>query len=90
MGRYVELKKFLLFVFLSVCVRCDSGRRINSVRLKFGTNVYALYKISCIVFGVHCEIVRVQGYTRVSQYVTAYGGKFLKISFDIVIVNTIE
>ena len=41
-------------------------------------------------FLVHIAcIAGVQEYTKVSQYITAYGGKFFKINFDMVIVHKI-
>ena len=49
----VRHDKFLVLVFLSVCVRRDSGRKNYRISLKFGRNVYALYKIRCVTFGVH-------------------------------------
>ena len=62
---YVGLKKFLVFIFLYVC-----GARVIaeifelqkfSIRLKFCTNVYVLFEINCIFFGVHYPN-SVQGY----------------------------
>ena len=51
----IGLENFLVLFFLSVCLivclRRDSGRR-HRIRLKCGTNIYALFDISCIVFGV--------------------------------------
>ena len=40
----------------------------------------AVYKSLVYIF----QIVRIELYTRVSQYITAYGGKIMKISFDII------
>ena len=50
----VKLKKFLMFVILSVSVSCYNNHRNYPISLKFYTNVYVLREISCIVFGVHC------------------------------------
>ena len=33
------------------------------------------------------QIARAHGYTKVFEYIKAYGGKILKISFDLVIVH---
>ena len=63
---YVGLKKFLVFIFLSVC-HARTRRSNNPIRLKLGTDFYGLCKISCIVFGAHCpksagtEIRRLHG-----------------------------
>ena len=35
------------------------------------------------------QITRVQGYTKIPQYIAAYGGKFFKTSFDMVIEHNI-
>ena len=50
---YVGLEKFLVFVFPFVSVWCENGHRNYPTHLKFGTNIYMLCEISCIVFGVH-------------------------------------
>ena len=49
----ISIKKFLAFVFLSVCVPRDSGLRNYLIYMKFDTNVYALFVISCTVFDAH-------------------------------------
>ena len=54
MRRLTLHSKILVFVPLPVCVWRNSGCINYSIRLKFGTNVYALYEFSCIVFGVQC------------------------------------
>ena len=46
------LWKFLVFVFLFVCVWHDSSRKKYPIHLKFGTNVYVLYEISIIVISI--------------------------------------
>ena len=56
--------------------------------LKFDTNIYVSYEISCRAFGVRC-LARIQGSTKVSQYITVYGGKIFKISFGMVSVHKI-
>ena len=48
------LEKFSVFVFLSVCMWRDSGRRNYPIYMKFCTNIYVLSEINCTVFGVHC------------------------------------
>ena len=58
MRPYIGLVKLLVFVFLSVCVWRDYGCRNNPIRLKFATNIYVLYEIRCIVFGVHRPNIR--------------------------------
>ena len=42
----------MVFVFLFACGWSVSSSRNNSIRLKFGTNVYVLCKISYVVFVV--------------------------------------
>ena len=54
-GPYTGLKKFLAFLFMFVCVYCDTGCRNYSVHLNFGRNVRVLSEIYCIVFGVPCS-----------------------------------
>ena len=51
---YIVLEKFLKFLFLSLWMSCDSGRRNYPISLKFGPNVYVLWEISCIIFDVYC------------------------------------
>ena len=80
----IGLKKFLVFVSLSVSAWRDSGCRNYPICYKFGTNVYLLYKISYTVFGVHCHI---STYTGIHNM--AYGEKFFKISFDVIILHKI-
>ena len=69
---------FLVFVFLCVCASLNNGRRNYSICLKIITNIYLLCGISSTVFA------RVEGYTKVSQYVIVYGGKFLLVHFNII------
>ena len=38
--------------YIPVCVLHDSNCRNHPIFLKFGTNVYELCEIGCIVFGV--------------------------------------
>ena len=84
---YIRLEKLLLSVFLFVCVWLDSFRRNYPIRLKFGTNVSVLCEISCIVLSIHCRNSSCTGvHKSISIYTTACGGKFFKISFDMVIV----
>ena len=78
-----------MFVFLSVYVWPDSGRRKYPILLKFDANIYVLCEIKCRVFGYLAQIAGEQGRTKLSQYIMAYGGKFFKISFDMVIVHKI-
>ena len=40
-------------ISISVSLWRDSGRRNYPIHLKFNTNVYVLYKISCVIFAVH-------------------------------------
>ena len=49
------LEKFLLFIFLYVCVWRDRGRANYSIYLKVCTIFYKLCEISCIVFSVHFQ-----------------------------------
>ena len=49
---YVALEKFLVFVFLSDYMRCDSVRRNYPICLKF--EFYVLCKTNCTVFDAHC------------------------------------
>ena len=49
-----------------------------------------LYEINCIVFGERCLVARVSLYTKISQYITEYGGKFYKIYFEMVIVQKLN
>ena len=72
---YIGLEKFLVFLFLSVSSH-DSDHRNYSLPSNFATNVYVLFKSRCIVFGVHSPT---SACIKVSQYITAYGGKFFKI-----------
>ena len=58
----------------SVCVLRDSGHGNYPIHLKFGTNIHGLCKICCTDFGAH---------------LCAYGGKFFKIGFDMVILHKI-
>ena len=51
---YIGLEKFLVFVFLSICVSWDNGCRNYPIHLKFNINVYVFSEIRCLNFGVHC------------------------------------
>ena len=50
---YIRSRKVLVFVFLSVWMKHDSGRRYYPILLKLGTNISVLSEIICIVFSVH-------------------------------------
>ena len=74
---YIRLEKFLMFAFLSVCVSRDSDRKNYPIRFKFGTNVYLLYEISCIVFDLYCpnsactglcKKISITGYWRILHF----------------------
>ena len=75
---YIGFEKFSALVFLSVCVLRNSGRKNDPILLKFDTNVCTL--ISCIFFGVHRPNSGCTGAHKISQYITAYGGKCVSIS----------
>ena len=51
---FIGLKKFLVFLFLSVCVSRCSSRRNYSICLKLHTTIFALCGIRYIDFGVNC------------------------------------
>ena len=94
---YIGLDKFLVFVYLSACVSCNSGRiklindaKLKHTNLKFCTNVYVLCEVCFKVFDVHCQVERnIQGHIKLPQYITACGRNFFKISFNIVAVHEI-
>ena len=65
----------------------DSGRRNYPIRLKFGRNVYAKLAVYFLMYNVQIE--HALGYTKVSQYIMAYGGKFLKNNLNVIIVPKI-
>ena len=84
----IGLEKFLVFLFLSVCVWGNSSPRHYPIRLKFLTNVYMLCEISCIVLGVHfLNSACTRIYKNISYM--AYGEKIFKISFDLFIEHKI-
>ena len=70
--RYTKVSPYMegnVFVFLSICASHESDCRNNPISLKFGTIVYVLCEIRCIVFGVHCPNSTYAGIHKVSQYV---------------------
>ena len=76
-----------VFELLPVCIWWDRGRKNHPICLKFGSNIYTLYEIFCLVFRVHW-LIRVCN-TKISQCITAYGVKFFEISFNVVSVNKV-
>ena len=60
--------------------------------MKFAYATRMLSRMICLE--IECTLPKqrmytVQGHTKISQYITAYEGKFFKISFDMVIVHKI-
>ena len=51
---------------MSISLSRDSNRKNYPIRLKFGTNVYILHRISCIVFGAH----KASGFYEGNQQIT--------------------
>ena len=68
-------------VCISPCLWRDSDLRNLLISMKFCTNVVVLWEMSLVSIA---QIVLVQGCTKVLQYITNYGEKFVKISFDVV------
>ena len=68
-----------------VCLLRDSGSRNYRIRLEFGTSAKCLCKISCIFIGEHWPNIA----CIFSIKYGAYGVKFFKISFDMVIAHKI-
>ena len=60
----------------------DNGSINHSIFFKFGTNVYLLCEIMCIVFIDTVQKASVQRYTKVIQYISA-GGEKLLMNFNI-------
>ena len=73
----VGFEKFLLFVFLPICVLRDSDGIKDPIHLKFGTNVYAKSTLQFLEYAV--QVARAQGYTKVSEYIIAHGREFLLV-----------
>ena len=80
-------REMRLFSFLTVC---NEIAVVEIIRFAWiHTNVYVSRIISCTVFGVYCANGALQGYTEISQYITAYEQKFFKISSDSLIAHKI-
>ena len=81
--------KFFCFS-IPVCKWRNSGLRNYPIHLKFVT-VFLCYEKITVQFLVYTALIaHLQGFTKVFQYTTAYGGNFYKISFDTVIFQTIN
>ena len=67
-------------VCLSVCLFVHAFTLVNDLWMSWNLNILLMlwYSRDCIKNGVHRTNVRLQRRTKVSQYITTYGEKFLK------------
>ena len=88
----LDSKNFWCLYFCIEIFRLDSAIAVTGIiwlswNLKQTFMCYAKLVVLCLVW--ISQTASVQEYTKVSQYVIVYGGKFFKSSFNMVIVHKI-
>ena len=79
MRPYILLENFLVFLYLSVYVSLDSGGRYNPIASNLAQMFICYAKLVALIFVCITLKTSGQGNTKLSQYITVYGEKYVSI-----------